>query len=431
MHVKFLLLFLFSLFFSLVKALPIEPLSDTEVNKEAAESLKDFFFPEDLERVLEVAQKIQDHKITGNKEEDNKFYSDSNGFVYNIETNSLNNTFDSACKTISNSFIPYTGYRMITSTLLTWNRVIYRRYSVMVYCYQGKVAAKAMKGIPPQERDILWGTEYCFPKEPINPNVPTPKGCLIPVRSSHSWAIEAGLLWTWNKPERAYGGIFRYNERLDHNSVGRVLLSNDLAIPVLPLITDEPYMGSVGIDMLGYLSINIPLAYTPDYYNYAYPHQTDIWAAYLDMNEIYLLQMPDLYLPFTHRIKTGFSTFISGLFSTYMSKLFKSETPATSPFVYEEEKEEKESGETEVGGFKIPEYNMPELIKRFGPEGGVLPVIIKDIFQSLRKKDFLQVLNRCKTRLALLENKHLAKYIYMEISRLLPRVQMKNYKGEY
>lgn len=376
-------------------------------------SADDYFFPSDYKRVLKTAEKMRHAKISG---PNYKTRYREVGYVYDFEEQGVNVTSDKVCETMSNSFMPYTGFRFMTSVILTARAVVYRRYSVLVYCHEGRVATKALKGIPQYENDILWGTEYCFPKEPILQNVPTPEGCIVPARSSRAWNIEAGLLWTWNKPERSYGGLFRYPGRLFKDQYDQHHLNNDVFVPVLPLITDEPYLGSVGVDTLGYMSVNIPLAYTPDYYSYAYPRDSDVWAAFLDVNENYLLMMPSISLPFTHRIKTGLADSIVSVFRKLLSWPKPGDKPAVASAMDYDDEEES-------GDVSMAEYDTTELVKRFGPEGVSIPGIMKEFAEAIATLAFDRALNRAKTRLALLENKHLAKYVYMEISRLLKRAQ--------
>lgn len=225
-----------------------------------------------------------------------KDITDSTIAMYRSLPNSLYNIFcqtygasDTVCSTYSSAFMPYTGFRFITTSHLHFGAYTTHKTSTLVYCYQGKEVTRTSKNVPHSKRDILWGSHYCFSKEQslagLTKGGPLLDGCYVPARMARAKYTETAMAVSWRRPERVYGGLFK---------VPQTGIANDIAVPVAPLLADEPYMGYIqrGDSQKG-ASVSLPHAYTPDYYAERYPWATDSWAKYIDVKEDYKPILPE------------------------------------------------------------------------------------------------------------------------------------------
>lgn len=224
--------------------------------------------------------------------------TDSTIAMYRSLPNSLYNIFrqtqgasDAVCSTYSSAFMPYTGFRFITTSLLHFGAYTTQKTSTLVYCYQGKEVTRTSKKVPHSKRDILWGTRYCFSKEQslagLTKGGPLLDGCYVPARMARAKYTETAMAVSWRRPERVYGGLFKVPQT-------GTAVANDIAVPVAPLLADEPYMGHIQrVDYKKGASVSLPHAYTPDYYGERYPLATDSWAKYIDVKEDYKPILPE------------------------------------------------------------------------------------------------------------------------------------------
>lgn len=205
-------------------------------------------------------------------------------------------TSDEVCNTYSSAFMPYTGFRFVTTSKLLLGTLLTKKTSHLVYCYQGKEITRASNKISYGKREILWGTKYCFTDADTNRGIikggPFVDGCYAPARIARAQQGETAFGVSWRRPERIYGGLFRVPR-----TSGKVV--NDFAVPVSPLIADEPYMGFIENRQIEKnplhkeIHINVPAAYTPDYYGEHYPMASDSWAKYIDIKEEYKPILPE------------------------------------------------------------------------------------------------------------------------------------------
>lgn len=204
--------------------------------------------------------------------------------------------YDAVCDTYSSKYMPYTGFRFATTVSLK-HFLLRKKTSHLIYCYQGKEVARTFRQHSIGRTDILWGEKYCFApagQDMEKEDFPTVSGCYVPVRHFRSHTRERFTRVSWNRPERFYGGLFKYVEKASGFTETRggifdtPILKNSLAIPVGPLVSDEPYMGFVSILAEEHkYNMFMPVAYTPDYFSEGYPTETDEWAENMDINEDY------------------------------------------------------------------------------------------------------------------------------------------------
>lgn len=92
----------------------------------------------------------------------------------------------------------------------------YAKTSHLIYCYQGKEVARTFRQHSIGRTDILWGEKYCFApagQDMEKEDFPTVSGCYVPVRHFRSHTRERFTRVSWNRPERFYGGLFKYVEK--------------------------------------------------------------------------------------------------------------------------------------------------------------------------------------------------------------------------
>lgn len=359
----------------------------TQDNGEYLGSVHDRVFPNDWELIIKAGEKINFEKLRGHR------YKDDNGYVYHIEEKTTvlsGSSSNNVCKTYSSVYMPYTGFRFLGVSVLS-RLARYNRYSILVYCHQGKEAARSIQPYSGDKKDILWGTKYCFTDNSnVDNDGTTPKvtGCYIPVRSARNWARESFTGNNWNQPERIYGGLFTYGKGGRRN----VVYDNLYAIPVAPLIFDEPYMGFIELTSMRKTVLHVPCAYTPDYYGPSYPMFSDIWAQYMDINEVYTYKLPSSELPLGLRLEEELVKQIqdllggTGLEDKFIANMFS-----------------KSAEKREIGG----------------DNDGSVNATAGDSRDDMKEVEFQTLLDQIKSRLVLLEDKHLAKYIYMGVYYLV------------
>lgn len=217
----------------------------------------------------------------------------------NIYENDIENEkpYDAVCDTYSSKYMPYTGFRFATTVTLG-HFLLRKKTSHLVYCYQGKEVSRSSRVHSIGRTDILWGEKYCFTltgSDYDKTDSPIVEGCYVPVRNFRAHLREGIQRVSWNRPERFYGGLFKYVDKEDggpkKTSGGLFdlpVLDNDRAIPVSPLISDEPFMGFASrVPNEKKFNLFMPIAYTPDYFSEGYPVETDQWAVNMDINEQY------------------------------------------------------------------------------------------------------------------------------------------------
>lgn len=326
---------------------------------------------------------------------------------------------DPICNTYSSTHMPYTGFRFVAESKLSL-LVRRQRTSALVYCYQGREVTRTSKPLRFGQREILWGSRYCFsPKETLNGvqrGGPTIDGCYVPARTVSAYNAETVYGFSWRRPERVYGGLFRYPR-------GTTLkLVNEAAVPVSVLLSDEPYMGFTS--KISKLSdyVTVPLAYTADYFSQHYPMISDSWAKYIDINEEYKPVVSTTW-PFTS----------SGSFNGFLAlkELVKSEILWE---LLEKTYARMPARPELVADILLGHTNRSTLHSLIGTEAygplhfGYLQQRPTDPnFRQLLKSSALDLLgnearamlDQIKMRLVFVENKRFARFIYLLISRIV------------
>lgn len=390
-----------------------------------------YISPEDYHRIIAAMNNTETdgEDMFSAQGFNNPLYREYDGSLFQVfRHNDGNSENDEVCNTMSAPYMPYTGFRFITTAKVS---VLFfrKKTSSLVYCYQGKEIARASKKPSFGDRDIVWGAPYCFKYEDTIKGLirggPSVEGCYVPARMVTTFNTETIMGVSWRRPERLYGGLFRYPGN------GYNKLSNEAAIPVAPLMSDEPYMGYA--ETVGRMTtkFTVPIAYTPDYYGQSYPMVSDSWSKYIDINEEYKPLVATTW-PFT---KDGEFDWMIAL-----KELIKSEALWEQlKTIYQEMPWNPEIGELVADVIKgkadaedlINAGISKDLIRTeaYGPlHFGFLqqrasdPSIgewAADIAFDIAGAEFRLVVNQLKTRMVLIENKRFARFMYMMISRLL------------
>lgn len=370
----------------------------------------------------------------------NSAYREQSGSLFNI-FRSASGTSDDVCTPYSSAFMPYTGFRFVTTSHYNYKLFFTHKLSNLVYCYQGKEVTRASAKIPFGKRDILWGSKYCFSQDATQKGVrnggPAIEGCYVPARTARAHHGETVMGISWRRPERLYGGLFR----LPKNS-GKVV--NDAAIPVSPLIADEPYMGFTKSISKGRSEVSVPQAYTPDYYGNHYPLASDAWAKYIDVTEAYKPILPE-------RIPLDSNGYIQWV--TIFRWIFLNEILlAQLKDIYQEMPWAPEILAASLMGTasveEMQKANIPlDIVHQLGIDALQLPTVpsmpgsnFMPVYQTpysqpdwllkLEQKlidtgltaigfAFRTTMNQVRTRLSLVEDKRFAKFIYMTISYII------------
>lgn len=332
---------------------------------------------------------------------------------------------DDVCSTYSSNYMPYTGFRFIVEARLS-AVFLRKRESVLVYCYQGREVTRTSKKLKFKDRDVVWGSRYCFSQEQTDAGVkkggPAVSGCYVAARTVSSVNVETIVGFSWKRPERFYAGLFRY-------PAGKsAKLTNEGAIPVAPLLGDEPYMGFAVNDGRMTSRLSMPIAYTPDYSSQYYPQVSDAWAKYIDINEEYKPLVSSTW-PFTN--KGGFAWQLA------LKELLKSEALWGQLQLYYKE---LSWNPNLLADFLAGKATGQDLIdagvssdlvnaEAYGPlhfgwlqqrpaDPNLRQVITGAMFDLLGNEVRLCV-SQLKMRLIFIKNKKYAKFMYLVISRLL------------
>lgn len=364
---------------------------------------------------------------------------DSYSSVYN-QQQSFGNHND-VCAPYSSAFMPYTGFRFITTSHYKYKPFFTHKLSNLVYCYQGKEVARVSNKIPFGKRDILWGSKYCFTQDATKKGVmnggPAIEGCYVPARTARAHHGETVMGISWRRPERLYGGLFR----LPKNS-GKVV--NDAAIPVSPLIADEPYMGFTKALAKGRAEVSVPHAYTPDYYCDYYPLASDGWAKYIDISEEYKPILPER-IPLD---RDGYIQWITIFRWIFLNEILLAQLKD----IYQEMPWAPEILAASLMGTasaeEMQKANIPlDLVHQLGIDALQLPTVpsmpgsnFMPVYQTpysqpdwLIKLEmklfdtgltavgfaFRTTMNQVRTRLSMIEDKRFAKFIYVTISYVI------------
>lgn len=258
--------------FTLVAALPFTTLSDVgpvQVNPESVA----LNATSNQSAGFDVAENTDTAHDSNNTIEASRFYGISRYVFWDEEFFHYHNErVDDHCNTYSSVFVPYTGFRVFHQIKF---KMGIEHSTHLVYCYRGRVTAHTSV-INRIDQNVNYKDTMCIREsEPLAPNA---NGCYRIARRSTTPSMIP-----WLRSESFIGGLFRCPTN-DENGP----CNNDDAVPVAPLIGDEPYMGINDIHSPLSYAMRIPVAYTPDYFNYMYPRDSDKWARFIDINEDYI-----------------------------------------------------------------------------------------------------------------------------------------------
>uniref|UniRef100_A0A060TAU1 ARAD1D22704p n=1 Tax=Blastobotrys adeninivorans TaxID=409370 RepID=A0A060TAU1_BLAAD len=188
---------------------------------------------------------------------------------------------DVPCDTASAVYVPWTGFR------IQLQRRYGQRFSDsdispyamrMTYCWQGSEYGLTYARDRPTPNEsgqvpwVDWSSIFCI----SNNTVQDIGGCYRIARRPEYVGRDSVL----RVPNVFVGGLFKCTDPEDCDN-------NDDVIPVLPLLTDEPYMTWFRPRNTSTPIQRIPLLYTPSQYSYLYPFVDSRWADTIDINEHY------------------------------------------------------------------------------------------------------------------------------------------------
>lgn len=197
-----------------------------------------------------------------------------------------NEKVDDHCNTYSSIFYPYTGFRVFRELKFTVTNPVnedgtgFVHSTHLVYCFRGRVTAHTSVVNRNNEVGINYQDKMCIhEREPFAPDA---RGCYRVAKKE-----QLPMVVPWFRSEGFIGGLFRCMSDDPDTTGDEAGCSNEEAMPVAPLVGDEPYMGLADVHSpLRYL-LRVPVVYTPDYFSYLYPRGSDMWAQYIDIESEY------------------------------------------------------------------------------------------------------------------------------------------------
>lgn len=184
-----------------------------------------------------------------------------------------NEKIDDHCNTFSSVFYPYTGFRLFHE--MKFGRKLGFYHSThLVYCFRGRVTAHTSVANRDSVGLNFEDTMCINEREPFAPDA---RGCYRIARRK-----ETPNVVPWLRSEGFIGGLFRCPTDREDGPC-----SNEDAVPVAPLVGDEPYMALGDIHSPMSYAVRMPVVYTPDYFGYMYPRNSDKWAQYIDIDSKY------------------------------------------------------------------------------------------------------------------------------------------------
>ncbi|ANB15395.1 hypothetical protein AWJ20_3022 [Sugiyamaella lignohabitans] len=188
--------------------------------------------------------------------------------IHAAESPYHNSLIEPACNTATSIFMPWTGFRVSRQTATRtrpWETVYEMRIS---YCWRG--SEYFVTTISTGGGWIAWNSTFCIEETPYTSEI---AGCFKLARRMRYSSIDSPLY----HPDTFVGGLFLCESE--------TLCTNYGAVPISPMITDQPYM--VWYENSPNHTEVIPLLYTPDRSSVFYPRVNSEWASYIDINEEY------------------------------------------------------------------------------------------------------------------------------------------------